>query len=78
MNNTTLCLRNCQSNNFSVRAQKKQLRQHLQRWKQRLGRWYTNWLTRRQLVQLDGYQLQDIGVSLGEAMEEADKPFWTD
>ena len=78
MNDTTLCLRNCHSDDFSDSAQKRQLGQYLVIWSQRLYRWHTNWSTRQQMVHLDGYQLKDIGVSLGEAMEEANKPFWRD
>ncbi|MEH6825399.1 MAG: DUF1127 domain-containing protein [Motiliproteus sp.] len=43
-----------------------------------MQRWYINWRTRRQLLQLDRHQLSDIGVSLAEAVAEADKPFWQD
>ncbi len=44
-------------------------------------RWYQNWRTRRnlaELAELNDYLLKDIGVSRGEAMEEARKPFWRD
>jgi len=43
-----------------------------------LHRWHINWRSRQQMVHLDSYQLNDIGISLGEAMEEAAKPFWKD
>ncbi|RDE19493.1 DUF1127 domain-containing protein [Motiliproteus coralliicola] len=43
-----------------------------------LRHWHQNWRTRRQLAQLDSHQLKDIGVSIGDAQQEADKPFWRD
>lgn len=49
-----------------------------QRFIQLLQHWRINWRTRRQLAQLDNYQLKDIGVSHGAAAEEATKPFWKD
>ena len=33
---------------------------------------------RRQLRRLSDHQLKDIGISRGEAINEADKPFWLD
>lgn len=54
------------------------LRALLQRLGEHLNRWQLNRRTRQQMVHLDSYQLNDIGVSLGEALEEADKPFWRD
>jgi uncharacterized protein YjiS (DUF1127 family) len=47
-------------------------------WKERLRRWHTNWKTRRLLAELDPHQLKDIGVSRGDALEEARKPFWVE
>lgn len=38
--------------------------------------WQINQRTRRQLAQLDSHQLKDIGISHGDALEEASKPFW--
>lgn len=37
-----------------------------------------NYLTRRQLAQLDDSALKDIGISRAEALQEARKPFWVD
>ncbi|WP_370583999.1 DUF1127 domain-containing protein [Motiliproteus sp. SC1-56] len=44
--------------------------------RQRLRRWYQNWRTRKQLLGLTPHELKDIGISRGEALEEASKPFW--
>jgi uncharacterized protein YjiS (DUF1127 family) len=44
-----------------------------------LGRWKTLLIrlgTRRQLLELDAEQLKDIGLTRGQAMAEAMKPFW--
>jgi uncharacterized protein YjiS (DUF1127 family) len=71
MNSTTLCIRNCLPDRDLDTSSATTLQQRLQRW-------YINWRTRRQLLQLDRQQLSDIGVSLAEAVAEADKPFWRD
>ncbi|MEH6470364.1 MAG: DUF1127 domain-containing protein [Halopseudomonas sp.] len=71
MNDSTLCLRNMQSSQVAEAATKTD-------WRERLQRWAINWRTRRQLRQLDSYLLKDIGVSRGDAMIEAEKPFWQD
>jgi uncharacterized protein YjiS (DUF1127 family) len=39
-------------------------------------RWRTNANSRRQLAKLTCGQLRDIGLSCGEAVNEANKPFW--
>ncbi len=44
--------------------------------RQQLRRWHQNWRTRRQLSALGAHELQDIGLSRSEALEEASKPFW--
>ncbi len=73
-----LCVRNSQSMGSGNLTLKGPLQQRLSRWQQRLHLWHINWRTRRQLLQLDRHQLQDVGVSVAQAMEEADKPFWKD
>lgn len=75
MNIPTLCVRNCLPDQGCDAAPKTSVRQP---WRLRMQRWYINWRTRRQLLQLDRHQLSDIGVSLAEAVAEADKPFWQD
>ena len=46
----------------------------------RLLAWVQLWLhnsrTRRQLAQLDGRQLADVGITQAERESELDKPFW--
>ncbi len=69
MNTSVLRIRNINSLKFNVNAFKHDL-------VQRLKRWYINYRTRRQLAELDHYQLQDIGVSRSDAMNEVSKPFW--
>ncbi|MEH6651386.1 MAG: DUF1127 domain-containing protein [Motiliproteus sp.] len=75
MTNATACLR---TNNLTScnSATKAPLKQRLSQWRALICHWQVNWRTRRQLAQLDSYQLKDIGVSHGNAMEEASKPFW--
>ena len=41
-----------------------------------LNTWYQRSRQRRQLAQLSGDQLRDIGIGQGEALLEAAKPFW--
>lgn len=36
------------------------------------------WRTRRALLQLEDYQLRDIGLTWEQARREARKPFWKD
>ncbi|MDU9401143.1 DUF1127 domain-containing protein [Pseudomonas sp. zfem004] len=46
-----------------------------------LGRWglmLHRWRTRRALLQLEDYQLRDIGLTWEQACREARKPFWKD
>jgi len=43
-----------------------------------LGRWYTNWRTRRQLAELPAHLLKDVGISRSDAQCEVAKPFWKD
>jgi uncharacterized protein YjiS (DUF1127 family) len=38
--------------------------------------WLHNSRTRRQLAQLDGRQLADVGITQAERESELDKPFW--
>ncbi|CRI59706.1 uncharacterized protein YjiS (DUF1127 family) [Pseudomonas sp. TE6288] len=48
---------------------------------QGMGRWSLmlhRWRTRRALLQLEDYQLRDIGISWEQARHEASKPFWRD
>jgi len=78
MNNTELCIRNARLVGAYEGAAEGRAAAGLQGWLARLRRWQINWRTRRQLAQLDGYQLKDIGVSRGQAQEEAAKPFWRD
>ena len=78
MNTNDLCLRKIVLIDTKDAKFTAQLHQNLQHWKVRLQHWYMNWRTRRQLSQLSGYQLKDIGVSAGEAQQEAGKPFWKD
>ena len=69
MNTSILRIRNINSRDFNITAFMKDL-------VQRLKRWYFNYRTRRQLAELDHYQLQDIGISRSDAMNEVGKPFW--
>jgi uncharacterized protein YjiS (DUF1127 family) len=39
-------------------------------------KWRHNAVTRHQLAHLDDEQLQDIGISRGDAAREAARPFW--
>ncbi len=78
MTNTTIYLKNPKVRIAYGKSGKRVFLQYLQRLSQRLYRWHMNWRTRRQMIHLDSYQLSDIGISLGEAMEEAAKPFWRD
>jgi uncharacterized protein YjiS (DUF1127 family) len=41
-----------------------------------LLQWQERVQTRRQLRELDEHALHDIGLSRGEALYEAEKPFW--
>jgi len=38
--------------------------------------WLHNSRSRRQLAQLDGRQLADVGITQAERESELDKPFW--
>lgn len=38
--------------------------------------WRMRVRTRRQLAQLDDHQLNDVGISHSERLEELSKPFW--
>jgi len=38
--------------------------------------WQQRYRQRRQLAQLEAFQLADIGISYAQAQTEADKPFW--
>ena len=38
--------------------------------------WYQRARQRRQLASLDRGQLEDVGISQGDALMEAAKPFW--
>lgn len=54
-------------------------RVHSPRPTQGRGRWKTLLMrigTRRQLLELDAEQLQDIGLTRGQALAEGMKPFW--
>ena len=41
-----------------------------------LSLWYMRYTSRKELARLDSRQLSDIGVSPGERIVEARKPFW--
>ncbi len=41
-----------------------------------LRRWHRRYTSRQQLARCDAWLLRDIGISPGEALHEADKPFW--
>jgi uncharacterized protein YjiS (DUF1127 family) len=41
-----------------------------------LGAWRHRHATRRELRDLPPHMLRDIGLTPGEALREADKPFW--
>lgn len=41
-----------------------------------LAIWHAKHQQRLQLQQLDQHQLEDIGITQAEAMQEAAKPFW--
>ena len=41
-----------------------------------VAHWHINYRTRRQLADLGSQQLQDIGVSRADALQELRKPFW--
>lgn len=41
-----------------------------------LNRWTERHYQRKQLAQLDEYQLNDIGLDLGQVQVEINKPFW--
>jgi len=69
MNNSTLYLSNSRSSYSSMVTFSRNLRALV-------ARWYINYRTRRQLENLDSQQLQDIGVSRGDALQELRKPFW--
>ncbi|BBH48679.1 DUF1127 domain-containing protein [Pseudomonas sp. KU43P] len=46
-----------------------------------LGRWglmLHRWRTRRALLELEDWQLRDIGLTWEQAREEGLKPFWKD
>jgi uncharacterized protein YjiS (DUF1127 family) len=38
--------------------------------------WHERAVTRHELAELDDYILRDIGMTRGDVMREADKPFW--
>jgi uncharacterized protein YjiS (DUF1127 family) len=38
--------------------------------------WYQRARQRRQLAQMNAWQLEDIGISRDAALDEAGKPFW--
>jgi uncharacterized protein YjiS (DUF1127 family) len=78
MNTNDLCLRKIVLTDMKNAKFTAQLRQKIQHWKERLQHWYMNWRTRQQLSRLSSYQLKDIGISAGEAQQEANKPFWQD
>lgn len=40
------------------------------------ARAWRNYITRRQLAELDDRMLQDLGISRAQALFEADKPLW--
>ena len=42
----------------------------------KVGRWETNWRTRKALEKLDTHMLRDIGLTEAQAQAEWDKPFW--
>jgi len=48
----------------------------LQRLPKVFGEWLRNARTRRQLAELTGMQLADIGISPSERVREISKPFW--
>jgi len=75
MNSGTECLSNIE---LCRPAGEPDLRGWRQRWQRRWRHWMINRRTRRQLAQLDTYQLKDIGVSRAQAQQEAAKPFWRD
>jgi len=41
-----------------------------------LRQWHQNARTRRQLAELTGLQLADLGISPSERVREISKPFW--
>ncbi|HYB10638.1 MAG TPA: DUF1127 domain-containing protein [Alphaproteobacteria bacterium] len=41
-----------------------------------LREWHRRGRSRRELFELDDHLLHDIGVTRGNAVEEASKPFW--
>ena len=41
-----------------------------------LGEWHSRAASRRELAQLDGRMLQDIGVNTIDVEREISKPFW--
>ncbi|MCX4026813.1 DUF1127 domain-containing protein [Endozoicomonas sp. SM1973] len=54
---------------MKVRAFFRHLPDHLGCWQHRLR-------TRKQLLQLDMHELQDLGISKQQAVVEGSKPFW--
>lgn len=38
--------------------------------------WHDRWVTRHHLVDLDDRLLDDIGLTRGDVVHEAEKPFW--
>ncbi len=42
----------------------------------RLHLWHERAVTRHELAELDDYILRDIGMTRGDVMREANKPFW--
>lgn len=45
-------------------------------WLARLLRMHRNWRTRRQLLELDAHLLRDVGLTQGQAIQEAARLPW--
>ena len=48
----------------------------LQQWLKKTKRYYATYQQRQELSRLSDAQLQDIGISRQQALEESSKPFW--
>jgi uncharacterized protein YjiS (DUF1127 family) len=51
-------------------------RHMMSRWAQIVKIWLARWHGRRELRSLDDEQLKDVGISCGDVLWEAGKPFW--
>ncbi|WP_044617013.1 DUF1127 domain-containing protein [Gynuella sunshinyii] len=74
MENTYKCAAGCSS---PLKA-RLNLLEKLKKIGRRVGRWNRNYRQRKQLMEISGFLLKDMGITKTDLRREIQKPFWKD